>query len=180
MTNNNLKSLNVYTDDLVATDPRVRPVHRTFKVLKMSQNSDGTIIIQTTEEHTISDGELVNVLDTSDGVHPFWRATKCAEDTMVLVPLFAKTASKNVKRIGFVSNRQLLYVLGPNQTISFKAIATKGTGRDWIKWSPCWSYYRPLFRDNTVDRTKTLTAAQANEIKQSCPKQVFDIEWVRD
>lgn len=68
------------------------------------------------------------------------------------------------------------YILGPGQTISWKAIATKGSGRDWVKWSPCWSYYRPLFRDNTINRTISLTTEQSEALVKACPKGVFDIE----
>jgi hypothetical protein len=174
------ESLKVYTDDLVATDPRVRPTHRTFSVISFSPdifNANGRgIRVETSESHTFSDGDLVQVLSSATGLPAYCRAIECgfAESTtgLTLVPLFPDQAfTKSMmaavsvrglgESVGRISNRQLLYVLGPEQTISFSAIATKGSGRDWVKWSPGWAFYRPLFRDNAIDRTVKLSKEKA-------------------
>lgn len=182
-------SLNVYTDSIVHSDPRVQPVHRTFFVQSFQHDqASGGILVVTTDENTFSDGELVSIVEADIELPAFARVEKCLDLTrFILKPLFADeefapfddlSVSGVGEHVGLISNRQLLYVLGPKQSISWSARATKGTGRDWVKWSPCFSYYRPLFRDNMINRGMELgtTPEQRQGLMDSCPKSVFDIE----
>lgn len=178
------ESLRVYTDDLVSNNSLVRPVHRTFSLKRVSRSPEG-LYVETLERHTFSDGDLVSILELA-GAPKWMRALQCTDDSLVLVPLFSdipipeceNAFSEDVgTSVGKISNRQLLYVLGPNQTISFTAIARKGSGREWSKWSPTTRcFHRPLFRDNVIKSDVSITHQQALSLAKSCPMGVFDVE----
>jgi NAD-dependent dihydropyrimidine dehydrogenase PreA subunit len=213
ITNRSLKeSQNVYTDDIVSSDERVLPVHRTFNIISMKPLFGGKgIAIETSSPHTFSDGDLVTVLDSVARLPRFCKASQCRDSGMILQPLFESTSEKispnvlvdfvplqkhiDVKKIGeslgHITNRLLLYTLGPGQTISWSAIARKGTAgtgtmreetedsgrKRHIKWSPVTvCYYRPLARDMKLDSSKLKTREQAKAFLMTCPKGVFDIE----
>lgn len=205
-----IDSLNVYSDDIVSSDQRVAPVNRTFNLLAMRPDRQG-ILVQTAERHTFSDGDLVTILDSVTPLPRFCKATQCKEDTLILQPLFTdNSASPNVmvdfipltetyivnkvgESVGHITNRLLLYTLGPGQTVSWSAIARKGTAgagtireetvdsvrKRHIKWSPVTiCYYRPLARDLEINSpmAKALTDQQTAAFIGTCPKRVFDIE----
>jgi len=49
------------------------------------------------------------VLEAESTVNPFWRASNVTNDTLILNPLFSNSNGTRLKRLDFVSNRQLLY-----------------------------------------------------------------------
>ena len=64
--------------------------------------------------------------------------------------------------------------LKPGQRIKLRCFAIRGTGGDHIKWSPvCTASYRAT---PSVRVKESITGSDAEEIKKSCPKNVFDIE----
>jgi hypothetical protein len=189
MTNESLtESLKVYTDDLVSSDHRVAPVHRTFSLKTISRNGDTEIYVETMDRHTFSDGDLVSILELPTCQKaPMWmKAIKCSYDTLCLIPLFSDQSIPECENafsdqvgqhVGRISNRQLLYVLGPSQTVSFTAIARKGTAREWAKWSPTTRcFHRPLFRDNRINSNIKITHEQALSLAKACPLGIFDVE----
>lgn len=196
------ESLNVYSDDMVSSDPRVRPVHRTFNLLSLVPQGKNNVLAATSESHSFSDGDLVTVLDSVAKLPRYCRADKCTLKTLVLKPLFADEPLRLQQEhradggvgnsVGRITNRLLLYTLAPGQTVSWTAFARKGsagagTMRDeiidadrkrHIKWSPVTvCYYRPLARDLVINPTGfPLNLQQAQDFTGSCPKRVFDIE----
>jgi DNA-directed RNA polymerase alpha subunit len=186
--------LPVYTDDIVSTDPRILPVHRTFSVVSAYQTETG-IGIETDVPHTFDDGDLVTILDSLPTVQlpKYVRATLCSghPNRLVLVQLpvngfdilripktttFADTGAM----VAHITKRQLLYYLAPKETISLEATVRKGTGEQHIKWSAVAGkcYYRPLFRNIKLDveQTKQWSFTQRREFVAVCTKGVFDIE----
>lgn len=180
--------LPVYTDDLISSDPRTKPVHRTFSVVAFF-NVPGGVGVETDEPHTFSDGDLVTVLDCAcTPPLPRWvRAIQCTDKGLVLERLFADqpqleleqdiSFATHTEMVGHISNRQLLYTLKAGEHVSFEGTVRKGTGRDGIKWSPIAGLcsYRPLFRDLNVDSSR-MSPQQKKQLVGVCPKRVFDIE----
>lgn len=180
--------LPIYTDDLISSDPRVLPVHRTFSVVAFYNTPQG-VGVETDMRHSFSDGDLVTVLDCAcKPPLPKWvRAIQCTDKRLVLERLFADqpkleleeniSFASHAAMVGHISNRQLLYTLKPGERVSFEATVHKGTGRDSIKWSPVAGLcgYRPLFRDLKVYSSK-MSPQQTKELVGVCPKGVFDIE----
>jgi DNA-directed RNA polymerase alpha subunit len=187
--------LAVYTDDIVSTDPRILPIHRTFSVTAAYQTETG-IGVETDVPHTFDDGDLVTVLDSLFDIPRYVRATQCCSSPtrLVLVKLPVDLESKNDilkiddmmtmaaigSMVAHITKRQLLYYLAPKEAVVLNAIVRKGTGIQHIKWSPIAGkcYYRPLFRNMHLDseRTKNWSFTQRREFAAVCPKGVFDIE----
>jgi NAD-dependent dihydropyrimidine dehydrogenase PreA subunit len=181
MTNHTLNEVPVFSDDIAATDPRVKPTHRTFVVDNVYSLKDSTELkIVTTEPHTFDVGDVVTFPECESPKQPIFGKVirRDSDQSVVIRPLLGVDWKHLQLKITKISNRQLLYFLGPNQTISFKGTATKGTGRDWKKWSPCFAFYRPLFYDTTIDPKieSKLSKQQRKEFISSCPKTVLDIE----
>lgn len=180
------EELSVYSDDIVSSDPRVMPIYRSFTVVSMMQTEKG-IGIETDGPHTFDDGDLVTVLNVP-GLPRFMKALYCTKTTLILVDLnlnksekttFISTATTK-SSLGRITKRQLIYVLGPKETIALDIIARKGFGEDHIKWSPIAEkcFYRPLFRGLKLDGklAYSLTPEQRQDFVKTCPKDVFDIE----
>ena len=178
----------VYTDEIISSDPRVLPVHRSFSVVAFFNTPEG-VGVETDLVHSFDDGDLVRVLDSvCQPALPKWlRAVKCGEKSLVLENLFADQEllqiAENInfdihsEMVGHISKRQLLYVLKQGETVSLTAIVRKGTGRDGIKWTTVGGLcsYRPLFKNLKVDNER-LDQSQRKALIKTCPKKVFDIE----
>lgn len=115
MTNESISdSLKVYTDDIVASDSRVRPVHRTFAAT-FTTSGPKVVKVETSGNHTFSDGDLVCIIESSIGLPTFCRAINCLASTLDLQPLFPDQSFKisgaspwASVTSGRISNRQLL------------------------------------------------------------------------
>ncbi|EGG15184.1 RNA polymerase III subunit [Cavenderia fasciculata] len=65
--------------------------------------------------------------------------------------------------------------LRPGQTVDIQLYCEKNIGREHIKWSPVGTASYRLMPDITVDSSK-FDKKQAEKLKATCPKNVFDIE----
>ncbi len=190
ITNETDQDLSVWSDDIVATDKRVMPVHRTFSVISI-WNAEGGIGIETDVANTFDIGTLVSVLDSvcSPPLPKFMKVKHIfSSHKCVLVQLFENLSAIRIKQpvtfestggqmVAHITNRQLIYELAPKDTVSVNAIVRKGTGRQHIKWSPIAGQcsYRPLFFNMKPSRTR-LNPEQVKSFATVCPRNVFDIE----
>lgn len=201
------KELPVYSDDLITNDPRVLPVHRTFSVRAATSNADGLLMVETDQPHSFDDGDVVTVLDDCEAlrfatrkdtngqlVFCVLRCRRVVDATkLILEPLgfhghteLPRLSSGGVvtfesnggKMLAHITKRQLIYYLGPKETVSISATVRKGTGRQYVYWTSVAGNcsYRPLFRDLYLNDAAVVPKERKQELVDVCPKRVFDIE----